>query len=80
MKYMDFLYGNGYLDLESCPAAEETALADVTYGELAGWANAALESAQGTDGALTAESGLSRYAAPKDPAQGGFQGKFLGIL
>ena len=36
VKYMDFLYGNGYLDLESCPAAEETALADVTYGELAG--------------------------------------------
>ena len=69
VKYMDFLYGNGYLDLESCPAAEETALADVTYGELAGWANAVLESAQGTDGALTAESELSRYAAPKDPAQ-----------
>ena len=69
VKYMDFLYGNGYLDLESCPAAEETALADVTYGELAGWTNAVLESVQGTDGALTAEPELSRYAAPKDPAQ-----------
>ena len=29
-KYMDYLYGKGYLDPETCPAKEESALSSVT--------------------------------------------------
>lgn len=39
-KYMDYLYGMGYLDPETCPATEESALSSVTYGELSGWIRA----------------------------------------
>lgn len=50
VKYMDFLYEQGYLDPDTCPATEETALSEVTYGELAGFAAAARETAeQGTE-------------------------------
>ena len=50
VKYMDFLYEQGYLDPDTCPATEETALSEVTYGELAGFAAAVRETAeQGTE-------------------------------
>lgn len=50
VKYMDFLYEQGYLDPDTCPAMEETALSGVTYGELAGFAAAAGEAiGQGTE-------------------------------
>lgn len=39
-KYMDYLYGKGYLDPETCPAAESDVLSSVTYRELAGWIRA----------------------------------------
>lgn len=39
-KYMDYLYGKGYLDPETCPAAEGDVLSSVTYRELAGWIRA----------------------------------------
>lgn len=40
-KYLDYLYENGYLDKETVVPSEESALAAVTYGELAGWIRAA---------------------------------------
>ena len=50
VKYMDFLYEQGYLDPDTCPATEGTALSEVTYGELAGFAAAVRETAeQGTE-------------------------------
>lgn len=50
VKYMDFLYEQGYLDPDTCPAMEEIALSGVTYGELAGFAAAAGEAiGQGTE-------------------------------
>ena len=41
VKYMDFLYEKGYLDPDSCPAEEDSALSAVTYGDLSAWAQAA---------------------------------------
>lgn len=41
VKYMDYLYGLGYLSTEEYPANEESALSHVTWGELAGWIKAA---------------------------------------
>ena len=50
VKYMDFLYEQGYLDPDTCPAREGTALSEVRYGELAGFAAAVRETAeQGTE-------------------------------
>lgn len=40
-KYMDYLYGNGYLDSSVTAPTEDTALSGVTYGELAGFIRAA---------------------------------------
>lgn len=40
VKYMDYLYGMGYLDSENCPATENSALSAVTYGELSSWISA----------------------------------------
>lgn len=40
VKYMDYLYGKGYLDPELCPPDEKSALSSVTYGELSGWIRA----------------------------------------
>lgn len=40
-KYLDYLYNNGFLDREKTAPTEESALAGVTYGELAGWIRAA---------------------------------------
>lgn len=40
-KYMDYLYEAGYLDAEATAATEESALSEITYGELAGFVRAA---------------------------------------
>lgn len=37
VKYMDYLYGSGYLDVQECPPEEESVLSSVTYGDLSGW-------------------------------------------
>lgn len=39
-KYMDYLYEKGYLNSETTPPTEGSALSYVTYGELAGWIRA----------------------------------------
>ena len=41
VKYMDYLYEQGYLSQETCPPTEQEALSPVTYGELSQWAKIA---------------------------------------
>lgn len=62
VKYMDYLYGNGYLDMETCPATEASALSGVTYGELSRFAEALSDMEVG---------GLSSYVIGADSKRAG---------
>ena len=54
VKYMDYLYGAGYLDSESVHADERSATSAVTYGTLSKWASLAAESGTGDTADLLA--------------------------
>lgn len=52
VKYMDYLYGQGYLDSSIVRADEKSATSAVTYAVLAGWAKKASEEGNGETDAL----------------------------
>lgn len=52
VKYMDYLYGQGYLDSSIVRADEKSATSAVTYAVLAGWAKKASEEGNGDTDAL----------------------------
>ncbi len=62
VKYMDYMYENGYLDVETIAAEEASALSPVTYGELSGWIQV-----------LAGEAGeaLSAFVVEKDSRKAG---------
>ena len=52
VKYMDYLYGQGYLDSGSVKADERSATSAVTYAVLSDWAKKASEEGKGETDAL----------------------------
>lgn len=68
VKYMDYLYEKGYLDISTCTASEEDALSKVTYGELSGWIRALGENENPELSPYLTEEGSKRSRAAVDKA------------
>lgn len=68
VKYMDYLYETGYLDIGECPATEGNALSAVTYGELSRWALAADGEETGDLSAYLVEEGSQKSKKAVDKA------------
>lgn len=80
-KYMDYLYEAGYLDAEATAATEESALSEITYGELAGFVRAAgKESEAGFSEVLSYGEGKKADQAPSKNAFWEFYDVFLAAV
>ncbi len=70
VKYMDYLYAQGYLDPETCPPTEAGALSAVTYGELTTWARLVAEDTDPAFEEFLAEEGTKRWS--REVSRSGF--------